>query len=378
MQTTQPFTRKVSYGVSLLFLAGLWLPIATTRFSEDAADSLTEKRTLAPPPEWPPRKASELFAEIDAFYEDHFGGRAALIRAQRILALEGLGVAPTADVALGKDGWLFINVRHGFEAAAASDPFTVQELRSWQTALEQLQEYLENQECRLLFVVAPSKASVYPEYLPERIRSVRGESRLDQLVAHLRDNSDVAIIGLLPALRRAKSEEKVYSLTDTHWNMRGAAVASGQIAEKLQDWFPDLPPSPSFQFDTVKDGLSGDLTDLMGLPGHFVEDRIDVHQLDGRRPVLADIGWTEQTGVVLNYPPLATELPSQSLPRALMFHDSFGNSLRPFLSVYFQRAVYAWPRPMGVSRQLVERERPDVVILLMAERKLYGALPELL
>jgi hypothetical protein len=60
------------------------------------------------------------------------------------------------------------------------------------------------------------------------------------------------------------------------------------------------------------------------------------------------------------------------LPRAVMFHDSFGAHLIPYLSEHFRRIVYAWERPdyPVFDGALVERERPDVVIQQIVERKL--------
>jgi hypothetical protein len=56
-----------------------------------------------------------------------------------------------------------------------------------------------------------------------------------------------------------------------------------------------------------------------------------------------------------------------------MFHDSFGVRLIPFLSEHFARIVYSsgpadWRR--NFDPQLVERERPQVVIQEIAERLL--------
>jgi alginate O-acetyltransferase complex protein AlgJ len=69
----------------------------------------------------------------------------------------------------------------------------------------------------------------------------------------------------------------------------------------------------------------------------------------------------------------ATEISDATLPRAVMFHDSFGESLQPFLSQHFSRIVYSsgpadWRR--NCDPQLVERERPQLVIQEIAERLL--------
>jgi alginate O-acetyltransferase complex protein AlgJ len=54
------------------------------------------------------------------------------------------------------------------------------------------------------------------------------------------------------------------------------------------------------------------------------------------------------------------------LPRAVMFRDSFCIGMMPLLSDHFRRIVYCWQYIFDY--ELVERERPDVVIQEFVER----------
>ena len=68
---------------------------------------------------------------------------------------------------------------------------------------------------------------------------------------------------------------------------------------------------------------------------------------------------------------------SPSLPRAVIFRDSFASRLVPFLSEHFSRAVYLWQNDFDAS--VVAEEHPDVVIEEIVGRHLYEfiASPEL-
>ena len=57
----------------------------------------------------------------------------------------------------------------------------------------------------------------------------RHESRLDQLVAHLKAHSNLTIVDLREAHLDEKSRHQVFYRTDTHWNNRGAYVGYTQI-----------------------------------------------------------------------------------------------------------------------------------------------------
>jgi len=74
---------------------------------------------------------------------------------------------------------------------------------------------------------------------------------------------------------------------------------------------------------------------------------------------------------------LVTEVPDPSLPRAVIFRDSFASRLVPFLSEHFSRAVYVWQNDFDAN--VVIAEHPDVVIQEIVGRHLYGFLasPEL-
>ena len=56
---------------------------------------------------------------------------------------------------------------------------------------------------------------------------------------------------------------------------------------------------------------------------------------------------------------IVTDAPNRG-PRALVFMDSFGPALVPFLSEEFSRVVYLWQD--NIDPQVVEQERPQVVI----------------
>ena len=53
---------------------------------------------------------------------------------------------------------------------------------------------------------------------------------------------------------------------------------------------------------------------------------------------------------------------------AVVFRDSFGEALLPWLSQAFGRTVWYWS--YGFDKALIEREQPAVVIQQLVERKL--------
>ena len=70
---------------------------------------------------------------------------------------------------------------------------------------------------------------------------------------------------------------------------------------------------------------------------------------------------------------LVTEQTDRSRPRAVVFRDSFGSALIPFLAEHFSRAVYLWQ--YNVDPDVVRAEHADVVIQEWVGRRLSTLAP---
>ena len=70
---------------------------------------------------------------------------------------------------------------------------------------------------------------------------------------------------------------------------------------------------------------------------------------------------------------LVTEIAGSTLPRAVLFRDSFTSRLIPYVSEHFSRAVYLWQN--DVDLEVVEKERPAVVIHEIVGRHLTTLVP---
>ena len=70
-----------------------------------------------------------------------------------------------------------------------------------------------------------------------------------------------------------------------------------------------------------------------------------------------------------------TRCETAPLPNILMVHDSFYKRLKPYLSASFSRVLYIWDWGMNFYPDIIEREKPTLVIDEMAERFLLGPPP---
>jgi hypothetical protein len=355
-----------------LFVVLISLPLAWTALGPvPSADS--EKRPLAPPPSLPHdwQTLRKFPARFEAYFNDHFGLRGPLIRLLATAKVDGLNVSSSPRVILGKQSWLFYNPQPALADGGVAHSFPPGELERWQRLVQARHDWLAQRGIRYLFVVAPDKQSVYPEFLPRGYRrATTRDSRLDRLLVRLRESSTVTVVDLRALLARNKGQGRLYDRTDTHWNDRGAWLATGGMVAALSRWFPALPLQDPKAFELVATTMwGGDLVALLGL-GEGEEESITYRlRTESRaRPV-----GSEGNGPAIEL--IAWETPDSQLPRAVVFRDSFADRLIPYLSESFRRVLYAGQAAPAFDREIILRERPDVVIQEVVERKLTVFVP---
>jgi hypothetical protein len=248
-------------------------------------------------------------------------------------------------------------------------PVSDAQLRAVVTELARRNAFLAANGIAYVVTIAPDKSTIYPEHLPRWATQLAARTPLDRLVDAIRAEGSVRFVDLREPLRAAKSRQRVYFSTDSHWNLLGAAVAYGEIIREIAAALPSkrmepvaavLPP-----YVPGVDVYRGDLARLTGDPASFSEPdyaplrkvlaapqtrcakRIDAEQHNG-------FEW------------YACDRPG--LPRAVAYRDSMAIPLIPLLAENFSQSIYVGSRQLDPA--FVLREHPDVVIEEMVERAL--------
>ena len=393
--------RIANAALAAAFAVGIGLPCVGTLFHLDTGGLPGENRAMAPAPSLAKGKLKEYPQKAEAWFNDHFGLRNSLVLEHSLVALKVFGVSSSNDVAIGRDGWLFYAADRILESRRGVLPFTEEELRGWQSRLEERRDWLASQGIRYVFMIAPEKSSLYAEYLPDALapafadlsaeassfadlsaealakeeasagQDARGKSatRLDQLLAWMRARSTVEMLDLRESLRAAKADVRIWHRTDTHWNDEGAFAAFQQIEAWLQSKFPAVRPLDRAEFDRkAVVGLGGDLAGMLALMSRIPEERI---VLTPRTPspvrpaelteAMNKRAWIPTRG------PSVYECAEGEVPRGVILRDSFFQQVQPFLARHFQRSAFVW---WAFPPDVIADEKPDVVIEEMVERVL--------
>lgn len=347
------------------FCSALWAPMLGMIFGVGQITSAEENRTLARLPTVT-RNVSTWIAfseDYKQYFHDHFGFRRTLVQLQASVKREVLGISSSPDVVVGKGEWLFYAGYHALDNYRNIHPLTEQKLGAWARFVAARREFLTKRDTPFFVIIVPEKHSIYSEYIPMRFTRLGHLSRLDQLVAYFRQHSTIPLIDIRGALLQAKARNRLlYRRTDTHWNAYGAYVGYLQLMAALTPAFPTLRPVAESEVQVVRSWRLGDLARMLG----------DASLLENGDDVLPSPLVTE----ILDGPNRVISIRSggEVLPTLVMFCDSFGNALRKLLSRHFRRGVYE-RAPNYFDRDLIDREKPDVVVLEMVERALMSPAP---
>lgn len=313
--------------------------------------------------------------KFEIYYDQHIGFRKPLLQTYSAMKY-ALGVSFSKEVQIGKEDWLFYGGKELVDRRVIP-PFTSQQLADWRQALEQRRDWLAAQGIDYIFVVAPNKDSIYPEFLPDSIQPVGDKSRLDQLLNYLKATSDLKILDLRSVLRAEKARNRLYLKHDSHWNHLAAFIAYQSVMKRVAERYPKLQAKPlqAFGLKTIPI-IGGDLASFLALNDRLYEEapRLIPKFPLRAQPANANLpNIKQEAGTIWS----ASEIADPTLPRAYVAHDSFFlTGFKPLLSEHFSRVIYV--KTAGdhlIDPRVVREEHPNVVIQEMVERNLIAIPP---
>lgn len=348
-----------------LFFLLLFLPLVDLGLHIDPTSPPSENRLLAAYPQRSDGVAGlkKFQSGWEAYFNDHFGCRKVLVMWHNKLKWSLFEEKNARNVLVGTGGWMFASEKRMVEHFRGALQFTEPELNDWQKLLEHRRDWLAQRGIKYLFVLAPDKQSIYPEYLPAWLKNLGGRTKVDQFFAYMKTHSTVEVLDLRPALLAAKKSAPVYLKTDTHWNQLGVFIACENIIQTLaQHQLPGLVPMAMDSFDRTNQIVAGgDLVNMRGIRISMAESNAVFFT---HKPGLPALETFIPTGEhVMN---LAIAKNPHGSGLAIIHTDSFGRGWIPFLGYQFGEADFFWQ--YHLDGPLIERQKPVVVINEMVER----------
>jgi hypothetical protein len=195
----------------------------------------------------------------------------AAVRAKNQIEYSLFDVSGAPGIAFGRDRrlyeWAYVD-----EYCARSGTPDARTLADWADRIRDIQDYAASHGKAFLYVITPSKAAVYPEYLPDRPCASRLRGTTTKLPAYERVLEERAIHYLdgsrLLTGERAHQAIELFPRGGTHWNALGAGLAAREAVAILKHQQPLLDlANVSTQWTQSRDpqGTDRDLLNMLNL-----------------------------------------------------------------------------------------------------------------
>lgn len=323
-------TAIVSLFLLLLVLPGLQLATGMV-----ALKPLDENRRLAALPAFGDiGQVSRYVAGLQAWFDDHYGFRALLIRAKTQMDFSVFGSAERVHI--GRRGWLFYRSVID-EEEPRLERMSDADLDAVVAKLAALRDYLESRGIRLIVQTEQLKDRFYPEYLPREAQFARARHRYDDFVAKMAALKGVTFLDTTPTLLRLKAERPIFHRTDFHWNEPAAFVVARTMVDTIAALDGRTAPLWAHGLEIEQRRFSGDQALFMPLfepPSEmalFVKPNWDQNAY--RRVDTATFAYT-----FTRQPPV----PAGLLPTTVVLGDSFVDAMiGAGMETYFEKLAYA-------------------------------------
>ncbi|MDR3238826.1 MAG: hypothetical protein LBT44_01895 [Clostridiales bacterium] len=312
-------------------------------------------------------------SDFAAFINKCFAFRLELIHLNSALSAAFFDVSQADDVILGAEGWLYYE--ETIDDFLRKNVLSDEKIARISQTLARIEWNCAREGIQFLFVIAPNKNSIYPEYMPDLGPKHGAENNREKLLKRLQTDgvSHVDLFAVFNAYREeAKARQSeiaqnstasswapdlIYYRLDTHWNKLGADLANAAILRALG----------REEEPFARRGV------LYNIPREGNSDLYQMLYPKGREKEL-DVEFARAFTFMYDEPisdpgSMTIQTACENKPgSALVFRDSFGNALYPFLAESFGKAVFSRRTPYAL--ELAEEYQADTLLIVMAERNI--------
>lgn len=345
----------------VVFLIIILAPIILSVFLNDIEEQ-GENRTLSEKPDFAISEIGEFPEKWEMYFNDHAPFRNFIIGANSAVMYYGLKDSPNDDIIIGNEDWLFlkkdeidsykkINVYNERALKAAADYFNI------------VSEYCKNNGAKFIIFIAPDKAEIYSDKVPDYVVKLGKEKNRAELFAeYINENTDVTVVYPKDEMLNIKDklDKDLYYQYDAHWNQIGAYIGTRALVKEMDVNLPEVMNLSITEDDRINYSLAG----MLGIRNIASKEKdyvIDGYN-DLREPVIEYVDGDGNNVFTSSDTPLCKK-------RVLMLRDSFFTAMEPYIATCFE-SIHAPHYTLFYSPDMIEEETPDYVVFEVVERAL--------
>ena len=326
------------------------IPLVCMTFAR--TDTTTEKKELAPMPSLFEDGSFNIdyLGQLGDYFSDHFAFRQQLVSLDSAIRGRIFGVSTVDSVVVGRDGWLFFtDTVNDFTGA---EPLSDRALFNIANNISIMQQYAEANGARFVFTIAPNKNTLYPQFMPYTLTAA---DRSSHNAIRLREKLDALGVNYVDLFDMFDARgEVLYLKRDSHWNDRGALLVCNELLRAA-----DREDAVYVDGDCELVDFTGDLNSMLYPLNSKPEKNYD-YGISGYDTVTGS-GSVEDALIVTS----CSDAPGS----LLMYRDSFGNSMLPFMARAFGSAAFMRTVPYNTGMHTGVYQ-PDTVIVEKVERNI--------
>jgi alginate O-acetyltransferase complex protein AlgJ len=351
------------------FLVLLIVPVTVQLFNLDEGMN-TENRKKADAPRFEITKINNFINEFDSYYKENFGFRDLLFQSYSDFKFEVFHESPLPDKGIvGKDGWLFLGnaFGDGMKESLGIVKLNEKEVKELGELMLTNKKYLDSLNIKFYVTLPPNKQTVYPEYLPYSITPQ--VTKLDQFQEEMKKYPEINMIDLKKFLLSKKDSTTLYYKTDTHWNQLGAFLAYQEIMKYIVRDFPQAKALTLKDF-TINKTTGFYSLDIARMMNQKEEDLVyDFKPVSDSEIEKVDSFYSIPKHYIGRPKDYENHYKNPGKPlKVVIFRDSFSGFLIKYFKLSFGEIECIWEPTL--RKDVIEREKPDIVILEVIEREI--------
>lgn len=287
--------------------------------------------------------------------------------------------AIVGDVAIGRDGWLFLvgGTNRFVETFTESEGASLANVDAWNSILRRRKHRLSSLGSDYLHCIVPEKLTVYGEYLDWELNwELSPGHRFNQSCGR---DLEPNCLDLFPVFFNNRYSQNLYLKTDSHWTYQGAFLAYQMICAKLGIEFrAELLNRPYDEAELALD-LGSKLESGPIERARFYRCRQNA-ELVGENEIVRIkrlLFKPDDPGLHVGSLVKFRNAQSTDARKILIFGDSFSeyrdHLLTALLAETFSETTFLWST--SIDYDVVSETKPDLVLSVMTERFM-KALPD--
>ena len=287
--------------------------------------------------------------QLGEYFEGHCAFRQEMVTGYSFVTAKVFQTSSQKSVVCGKNGWMYYTDTLG--DYTGTEIMSEREMFDAVRTLKLIDRYCKENGIKFYFVIAANKNSLYGENMPYYYaKSTIPYCNREYLCAELFAEG----INYIDLYDTFKAEGRVlYHKTDSHWNNEGAALAARTIHAATGQMYVDRYNKAPYK---IRKDFKGDLAAMMYPSAVPLEEEI---YYDG------EFGFDYEGKVESNFDNKIRTVGALG-NNLMMYRDSFGSSLLPFMAESYTNALFS--RSLTVQVKDIESIKANVLIIEKAER----------